>query len=135
MESRGTEGGLCTRGTLRGDGVRGGLGIGVSPLGDRSLLRPACSRSPLLMQYPAASCPSLRRALVAGCLGPLAVLLSAAANPVLNEIFYHEDHGAGPENPLKWIAWPFPMFWDRSLAQNLAIWAPVQSYSLQWPQW
>ena len=70
----------------------------------RSLLRPACSRSPLLMQYPAASCPSLRRALVAGCLGPLAVLLSAAANPVLNEIFYHEDHGAGPENPLtEWI--------------------------------
>lgn len=34
----------------------------------------------------------------------LALILPGAANPVINEIFYHEDHGTDPENPLtEWI--------------------------------
>ncbi|MBL49807.1 MAG: hypothetical protein CMP28_12775 [Roseibacillus sp.] len=85
---------------------------------------------PLLMQYPAASCPPLRRALVIACLGPLAILLSAAANPVINEIFYHEDHGANPENPLtEWIE----IYNPAPEAISLANWAFEQGVAFKFP--
>ena len=43
-------------------------------------------------------------ALLLPCAVLLASALQATPNPVINEIFYHEDHGAGPENTLtEWI--------------------------------
>ncbi|MFP6882695.1 MAG: lamin tail domain-containing protein [Roseibacillus sp.] len=57
-------------------------------------------------------------------------LPSAIANPVINEIFYHEDHGLNPENALaEWIEFHNPT----PTAMTLAGWSLTRGVSFTFP--
>ena len=82
------------------------------------------------MQYPAALCPSLLCSPAAACLAALTLALPAGANPVINEIFYHEDHGEGPENILtEWIEIHNPT----PAAIDLADWSFTRGITFNFP--
>ena len=57
-------------------------------------------------------------------------LPSAIANPVINEIFYHEDHGLNPENALaEWIEFHNPT----PTAMTIAGWSLTRGVSFTFP--